>query len=152
MRKIKEVNGWIIKEKNKEEASRLYDPSRRYAVIDVEKRVFEERLTYEEAVEFCQNKGRAYIINKKLGAVLAEGISEYDVFRDHREKMILEEKEDDEDILLPFIDFFNSFQEEVGVDWEGIRKGFVERCANFGVGRDEAEGRFNKLSGILLKY
>lgn len=70
MKIIKRINNWIIKEKKENEIPQGYTLKQGYAVFTPDKKLMEDNLTYQQAVEFCVNNtdwiqrttmiGRAY--------------------------------------------------------------------------------------------
>lgn len=67
MKKIKQVNNWIIKEKRHDEVPSNLPLERCYAIFSPNGKIFQEdNLTWEEAIEFCQ-ENKDYIGNIKGG-------------------------------------------------------------------------------------
>jgi aromatic ring-opening dioxygenase LigB subunit len=55
MKKIKQINNWTIKEKALKEVPKHIADNRKYVVFSPTDICQEDNLTYDEAVEFCQN-------------------------------------------------------------------------------------------------
>jgi hypothetical protein len=54
MKKIKQLNGFIIKEKRIDEIPLGIDENRKYAVFTKDGRWLEDNLTYDEAIRVCE--------------------------------------------------------------------------------------------------
>jgi proline racemase len=54
VKKLKQINGWIIKEKRLDEVPMGTDDSNRYAVFAKDGRWMEDNLTLAQAEEYCK--------------------------------------------------------------------------------------------------
>lgn len=64
MKKVKQLNNWIIKEKREDEVPMGIDLESRFAVFSPEGVFMEDNLTLEKAEEFC-SKNLDYVVRKK---------------------------------------------------------------------------------------
>lgn len=63
MKKIKQLNNWIIKEKNWSELPSNVEAFRKFCVFSPTGIFQEDNLSYEEAVDFCK-RNKDYITKK----------------------------------------------------------------------------------------
>lgn len=55
MKKVKQINNYIIKEKRKDEMPLGIETYRKYVVFAPDGKCIEDNLTYQEAEKFCKN-------------------------------------------------------------------------------------------------
>lgn len=54
MKRVKQINNWIIKEKNLDEIPLGIDENRKYAIFSPSGTFMEDNLLWEEAIDFCK--------------------------------------------------------------------------------------------------